>query len=895
MSFDAALAKSLYTHAPLATFVVDVDPSVSPERRFRYAGWNPACRHLTGLSHEETHGRTPRELVPWMPEAAARAIEQRYQQCVDAGAPIRYEEHLVLDGRDTYWLTSLAPVLDANGAICRIVGMSDEITNYKRLEACLADEQQEQARFSRRLRHLHRLSTTTYASAELLGADYLATGADILGLPLGIISRIEDRSYTIEASVPADGAFEAGASFALGDTLCAAVAAQGETVQYHDTGLEAPLEHHPAYEQMGLRAYLGTPIWRGSELYGTLNFSSLDARHDRFSEQDVELIEMMADSIGHFLELEQARHEAEEARRDAVQARDAAQAASRAKSVFLSTMSHEIRTPLTGVLGFAELLRSDAALPAQQRHYAEVIGRSGEQLVALINDVLDIARIEAGALDLHVAPTDLPALVRDSLEVHAATAEDHSVEVGYEILGGAPSHVLADGRRLRQVLGNLVSNAVKFTHDGQVTVRVAAASAAEGRAVLRFEVADTGAGIAPDALPHIFDSFYQADGSASRAHTGTGLGLAICQKIVRAMGGSIEADSQLGHGTTVTFTVEVGVQPHRQVVVASRPPVRLQGRRALVLDPHAASRELLQTLLAQWGVEARAASTSSEAFHLLATDGPFDVALIEHSLPGDTGADVARQLAVRGTAVPVVLISSLGNDLPASEPAIQAVLPKPIHAHELRHALLQTLGPRTPSPAPSALPAAVPLPVSSLVPAPALSGASDRAPASGDGSARSTQQTPAVLVAGAAPARRGLRVLVAEDDATNRDLIQLVLNGLGVRPDFAVNGADLLDMLEADAGYDLIFMDMMMPVMDGMEAAREVIARYGSGRPRMVALTARALQDDQKRILAGGLDAFIAKPFSREDLRQALEATPRRTPSPRPNGARALQLTVDRL
>ena len=871
MSFDAALAESLYTHAPLATFIVRVDAAADLSERFRYDGWNPACQRLTGLSDEDTRGRTPRDLVPWLSEETARAIEARYQACTDAAAPLRYDDPLTLDGRQTYWITTLVPVLGSDGAVQYLVGTSEEVTEFKWLETCLVREQEEQVRFARRLRQLHRLSTTSYPSVEALADDYLTTGTDILGLPIGILSRIEGDTYTVRACVSPDGAPFPGATFALADVLCADVADDETTVHYPDLSRVPHLREHPAYVDQGLTAYISTPVWVEGRVSGTLSFSGPEARPLPFTEEDVELIELMADGIGHFLELECARRRAEEAQREAEAARDVAEAASRAKSAFLSTMSHEIRTPLTGVLGFAALLRSDSSLAPQHRHYADIIGRSGDQLVSLVNDVLDIARIEADALTLHAERAHVPTLVRDSLELHAASAEERGVGVGFEIERDVPAQVLTDGRRLRQVLGNLVSNAVAFTRDGQVTVRVSTAGAsglAPGRSLLRFEVEDTGVGIDPAALPRIFDSFYQADRYAGEGRGGTGLGLAICQKLVGAMGGTISADSRPGHGTTVTFTVEVGLQAERQVVVGTRSAVELQGRRALVLDPNAANRELLQTLLRRWGVEARAVGTGGEALALVASDGPFDVALIEHSLPGETGIDVARQLAVDGAALPVVLLSSLDGDLAATEPSIQATIRKPLDARTLEATLRRALAADAPA-------------------ATVLSIAPDDAPG-GDGLSfegrddHGGPQVPAVIVAAPQRVDRGLRVIVAEDDETNRDLIGLFLGGLGVRPDFAVHGADLLDRLEADPGYDLIFMDIMMPVMDGMEATREVIARYGDARPRIVALTARALPEDQQRVLANGVDGFIAKPFSREDLRQALDDAQRRGAAPTP-------------
>ena len=747
--------------------------------------------------------------------------------------------------------------LGEDGAVCALVGSGDEITHHKRLEAELERGREEQTGFARRLRQLHRLATTPYRSFDALLADYLATGAEVLRLPNGIVCRIQDDTYTIRAAVSPGDAIEPGASFPLGDTPCAEVVGEKRTICSHDIPSDPARFDHPAFTRFEIQAYISTPITVGGHVYGTLNFSGTAPRKELFTEQDVELIELMADGVGHFLELERAERLLVEEKQRAEAARDAAEDANRAKSTFLNTMSHEIRTPLTGVLGFADILSSDPTLTEQQRSFAATIAGSGRRLITLINDVLDLASVESRAVQLHDEPLDTETLVSEALQVHAATAYGRGLELGYEIGSDVPHRIVADGRRLGQVLGNLISNAVKFTPSGEITVRLDLAGPVEReRAALRFTVADTGIGVSADALPHIFESFYQADGSASRAYEGTGLGLAICREFVEAMGGTITAQSTPGSGTTVTFTVEVGVVKERRRVMLSPPLADLEGRRVLVLDDNTTNRTLLTAILKRMGMDVHTTGSGPEALKMAKEQGPFDLGLFDFNMPGHTGADVARAFAVRELQMPLVLLSSVDlNDVASGaedRAFFDAVHTKPIDAEALKHSLRRVLA-QTPAPSSPPRPFAhVDLPEKADGPP------ADAPPETAPDSLRPPNT---------------LRVIVAEDDPTNRDLIRIVLGRLGVRPVFAENGQALLDRL-AEQPFDVAFVDMMMPVMDGLTAAREIKTRYGARRPRLIALTARAMKGDREEILAADLDDYVTKPFTMEQLRAALEKVP---------------------
>ncbi|MEM9998806.1 MAG: ATP-binding protein, partial [Bacteroidota bacterium] len=769
---DHALLDSLYRHSALAVFLVEVDEDAPLAERFTFVELNPVHERLSGFTTAWIRGRTPRDLSPRIPMEFALAVEARYQSCVEARADISYEEMIPFEGRETWWITTLNPVTDAQGRIIRLIGFANEITERKRLELELESERRAQIRFGDQLRHLHRLGTSTYADTTALCDAHLGAGSAMFDLPLGIVSTFgevpqpagsalpPETPYIVAAVVSPDGALQRGTRFALDDMLCAAVAEQRATVAYHNLAAEPHLHDHPCYTDLGIAAYISTPIWVRGALHGTLNFSSTTPRSAPFSNHDVELIELMADSIGHALELAEAEASLMEAKQGALLARDAAEAANHAKTAFLSTMSHEVRTPLNGVLGFAELLRMDPALSDEHRSHADVIISSGERLVALINDVLDLASVEAKRLHLERAPVDVHDLVAEHLQVHAARAGAKGLELSYEIAPEVPAVLLGDERRLGQVLSNLVANAIKFTQRGYVRVCVDTVPAPEAARLLRFGVEDTGIGIGADSLAQVFEPFFQADSSISRHYEGSGLGLSICHEFIQAMGGEIRAESTVGIGSRFTFTIPLATPPRRREIITVTSQASLAGRRALVVDDNGTNRDLLSALLSRWAMDVTTVCAASEARALFAAQA-FDVGLLDYGLAASSGSDLARALRADGIATPLMLLTSY--DLPQVEDTevFEAVLAKPLDTAALERALQRVLQ-RVP-PAPSPQPAA---------PTPALWISKGRAA----GSRR------------APDAYEGLRVIVAEDDPANRTLAHAMLAELGVGAVFVEDG-----------------------------------------------------------------------------------------------------------
>jgi len=580
---------------------------------------------------------------------------------------------------------------------------------------------------------------------------------------------------------------------------------------------DLPYSERKLLENHQVISLLVVPVFVHGDFWGFIGFDDC-TRHRKWEADEVLILKAMAGNLGGFINRKQVEY-------DLQHAVDRAKAADTAKSEFLATMSHEIRTPMNGVIGMTSLLLQ-TELSETQKDYVETIRISGDNLLNIINDILDFSKIESGKMELELTKVSLRNTIEEVLDLLAPRAFEKHIDLMYMIEPAIPDLILGDLTRIRQVIVNLVGNALKFTDKGEVVIWVKETLHSEEYTELEFSVRDTGIGISPEKSKNLFTPFTQVDASTTRKYGGTGLGLAISAKLVNMMNGKIWVDSKLNEGSTFYFTLQTKYLTGPKSDLEPGSVLQsVKGKTILIVDDNKTNRQILQNQIENWGMKVFTASSGSMAMEFINQNIPIDLAILDMQMPEMDGLELGNLIRkkYKKDQFPLVMLSSLLiNDQRDKNKIFNAYVNKPVKHTQLFDILTKVI-----------------LKI-------------DIAPVKLKSDHKIIQK-----IAESIP----LNILVAEDNTINQKLILKVFDMMGYKADIAANGLEVLDALQRQ-NYDIIFMDIQMPEMDGFEATQKIMERWKERRPLIVAMTANAMQTDREKCLNAGMDNYISKPIS---------------------------------